>query len=491
MSKYLLLLLIMTISTVTYALSEKESRHLLARTNERISEENIAVLLKLDREKAFDWIMRNHTEASSFKLSSSWLNDYYAFYNFYQGFHQKKDSQKYLKELSRKSLVLQEHLHKEGFGGKKMKFSPLNAQSLENEAEKIIMISFYVLQMKWFKHMIETNSPITEMMALFWHNHFTTSYPKVPFPDLVISQNHLLRSKGLGNFKDLLEMVTLDEAMLTYLDGKDNVKGKPNQNYARELLELFTIGEGNYTENDVRELSRSLTGIRLGKGQGKFDPYYHDEGKKKLLGHEGNLNYQDVHRILLNHPNTSKNIVKKFWKNFISPNPKDELVTKWAAEFKQDYDLMKLLRKMLTSDEFYNKENSMTLIKSPIDWMLSIFSFYHSTPIDYVAIRHQTRILGQELLNPPDVRGWLGGQNWITVSTWVVRQKYVNVWMNPKTSNGIKESSLNEWKKQFGKTPWRDRASFFLTDTISSSNSGVSDRDFLIELMRSPRFSLK
>jgi uncharacterized protein (DUF1800 family) len=170
-----------------------------------------------------------------------------------------------------------------GYGDKKLIFSPYDVQSLEITTDELFRINGHIIHILWLKRFIETKSPFTETMTLFWSSHFTSAFLTVFRPDLMLGQNALLRSLCLGNFRDLLREITLDGAMLVYLSGKDNVRGKPNQNYARELLELFTLGDGHYTEEDVNEASRALTGIQLIGEKGVWHDEYFDDTQKVFL----------------------------------------------------------------------------------------------------------------------------------------------------------------------------------------------------------------
>lgn len=171
----------------------------------------------------------------------------------------------------------------------------------------------------WFKEMVQTDSPISEQMTLFWHNHFTSSLKKVKFPGLMYRQNLLLREHALGNFRNLVHAVAQDPAMIIYLDNVSNVKGKPNENFARELLELFTLGEGHYTEQDIKEAARAFTGWSIDRrnGQYRFVRRRHDYGTKTFMGRTGNFNGDDIIDIVLDQPGAAVYVTEKFWREFI------------------------------------------------------------------------------------------------------------------------------------------------------------------------------
>lgn len=495
------LLFICTIN-FSYGLSEEDARHFLARTGENLSEQNLSLLSNKSRDEAFSWLLRHHAEESNFSFHPHWLKTYDAYYEVFKNYPTNKDSRAYREQLSQVGLALQASLAEAGFGSKKLAFDVDKPQTFDIDVHKIVDITGHILNILWMERIIKTKSPFTETMTLFWHGHFTSSFNKVQLPDLMLTQNFTLRKNSLGTFSDLLFKMTTDKAMLIYLDGQDNVKGKPNLNYARELLELFTLGEGRYSEQDIREVARALTGLNLNG----FDPSSHDEGEKTILNHTGYFNYKHVLSLLLRLDLTSQLIVSKLWRAFISPTPDETQVKKWAVEFKSNaYDIQKLMQRMLTSDQFYSPNNRLSLIRSPVEFIISPFVQFSYTPENYMRMVHQTRVLGQTLYRPPDVRGWLGGKQWITLSTWLIRQRHVkNMFLlNEGTqskgnaidfspsSNRISDSVLAKWKSQFKDENWRPRASFLLIGKKFDTKENLTDREFLAEIMSTPEYSLK
>ena len=278
----------------------------------------------------------------------------------------------------------------------------------------------------WLREMLASASPLTEKMTVFWHNHFVSSMQKVRAPQLMYRQNLLLRKHALGNFGELLHAVAKDPAMIIYLDGATNRKGEPNENFAREVMELFTLGEGHYGEQDVKQAARAFTGWGLDLDSGEFRarPALHDEGVKTVLGKSGNFDGAAVLDILLARPECAAFIVAKLWREFVSPVPDRAEVERIAARFRDSgYDIKAALRALLTADALYAPANRASLTKSPVDLVVGTlrqFNFEIGEPAPFVV---QLRNFGQDLFAPPNVRGWVGGDRWINSSTLLARKQ--------------------------------------------------------------------
>jgi uncharacterized protein (DUF1800 family) len=281
------------------------------------------------------------------------------------------------------------------------------------------------LQSWWLTEMLVTPSPLTEKMTLFWHNHFVSSQQKVRSPQLMYRQNVLLRRHAVGNFGALLHAISRDPAMVIYLDSASNRKGQPNENFAREVMELFTVGEGNYTERDVKEAARAFTGwgIDPDTGQFVFRRRAHDDGVKTVLGHTGDLDGDAVLDILLSKPQTAELIVSKLWREFVSPAPDAGEVRRIAGILRDSgYEIRPALRALLTTDAFYAPGNRAVLIKSPVELVVGTlrqFSFTTGEPLPFVL---GVAVLGQNLFSPPNVKGWPGGEMWINSTTLLARK---------------------------------------------------------------------
>ena len=280
----------------------------------------------------------------------------------------------------------------------------------------------------WVAEMIATPSPLTERMTLFWHNHFTSSLQKVRSSGLMYRQNVLLRRHALGNFGTLLHAAAKDPAMLVYLDSASNRRGQPNENFAREVMELFTLGEGHYTEQDIREAARAFTGwsISLDTGEYLWRAFAHDAGMKTVLGRRGEFGGDEVLDLLLAQPQTAEFVVAKLWKEFVSPQPEPAEIRRIARQFRESgYEIKAALRALLTSDAFFAPENRGSLIKSPVDLVIGTMRQFEVGYSDPLPLTRVLRVLGQDLFSPPNVKGWPGGEAWINSSTLLARRQFL------------------------------------------------------------------
>jgi len=281
----------------------------------------------------------------------------------------------------------------------------------------------------WVEEMLVTPSPLTERMTLFWHNHFVSSQQKVRLAELMYRQNVTLRANALGNFSTLLYAMARDPAMVIYLDSAQNRKGTPNENFARELMELFTLGEGHYTEQDVKEAARAFTGWSIDRASGNFTfrPFIHDYGVKTVLGKTGNFDGDQVLEILISRPETAEFVTRKLWREFVSPDPQEREVKRIAARFREaHYDIKSVLYAILTSDAFYSTENRGVLLKSPVDLVVGTMHQFDMRPGAPVPFAFAAAGMGQNLFSPPNVKGWPGGEAWINASTLLARKQFLD-----------------------------------------------------------------
>jgi uncharacterized protein (DUF1800 family) len=278
----------------------------------------------------------------------------------------------------------------------------------------------------WYAEMIATDSPLTERMVLFWHGHFTSSLDKVNVADLLLQQNLLFRREALGSFRELVHAIARDPAMLVYLDGEGSVKAHPNENFGRELMELFTLGEGNYTEQDVREVARAFTGWRVdhATGRASFDPKRHDDGPKTILGVTGRWDGDQAIDIILSRPQAARFIVTEMWREFVSPTPDPPVVEDLAAQFRgDDYQVRPLLRALLLTDEFWAPSQWGTLVKSPVELAVGTARLLGVDPSAAAQVAAAAQPMGEQLFNPPTVKGWPTGDAWLTSATLVARER--------------------------------------------------------------------
>ena len=281
----------------------------------------------------------------------------------------------------------------------------------------------------WIQEMLATPSPLTERMTLFWHNHFVSAQQKVRLAVLMYRQNVTLRENALGNFGALLHAIARDPAMVIYLDSAQNRKGTPNENFAREVMELFTLGEGHYGEQDIKEAARAFTGWSLNRETGHFmfRPFIHDYGRKTVLGRTGYLDGDDVLDILLARPETAELVVRKLWREFVSPDPDEREVARIAARFRESrYEIKVALQEILTSDAFYAPENRGVLVKSPVDLVVGTLRDFGMRPGETVPFAVAAAGMGQNLFGPPNVKGWPGGDAWINASTLLARKAFLD-----------------------------------------------------------------
>jgi hypothetical protein len=271
----------------------------------------------------------------------------------------------------------------------------------------------------WLYTMLHTPAPLLERIALFWHGHFATSAAKVTDVQMLHDQNDILRRHALGQFGPLLAEASRDPAMLVWLDSTSNRKAHPNENFAREVMELFTIGLGQYSERDIQEAARAFTGWEVRNGRFRFNAAQHDEGEKTVLGQTGPWNGDDVLRILLEQPTTARFLVRKLLRYLVTETaePTDELVEPLAAGFRsRDYDIAWLVGTVLKSNLFYSPHAVGQRIRSPVEFALGLLRSLEGTSNFYV-LAGDLRGLGQGVFFPPNVAGWEGGRAWINSAT--------------------------------------------------------------------------
>jgi uncharacterized protein (DUF1800 family) len=276
----------------------------------------------------------------------------------------------------------------------------------------------------WLYRMLYTPHPVKEKLTLFWHNHFATSNSKVQNSRHMLGQYELMRKHALGNFADLLREISKDPAMMVWLDTRASKKGNPNENYARELMELFSLGIGHYTEKDVREAARAFTGWDIKAGKAVFNDKEHDPGAKTVLGKTGSFNGEDIVGICLGRTDTAPFIVAKLYRFLVSETvpPTPELIAPLADQFrKSGYDFAALVRTVLSSNLFYSPAVYRTRVKSPVEFALGIVRGLEGH-VGTSALAVALEELGQNLFYPPSVKGWDGGHAWLNGQTFLLRQ---------------------------------------------------------------------
>ena len=279
----------------------------------------------------------------------------------------------------------------------------------------------------WADRMLRTGRPLEERMTLFWHDHFACSNQKIKDYRKMLRQNELFREFATGNFGDLLIEIAGDPAMLVYLDNRVNVRRSPNENFARELLELFTMGPGHYTEKDIKEAARAFTGWSLAEDQFVFRRGQHDDDEKTFLGQTGPFNGEDIIAIILQQQTTAEFIAGKIYCHFVRENP-SESTRRHLGELlvRNNYELKPLLRTIFLSRDFYGVESQGALVKSPVVFVASTYRKLGLTQLPTIPdFREVTRDMGQDLFYPPNVAGWPEGMEWIDPATLLKRANFV------------------------------------------------------------------
>ncbi len=276
----------------------------------------------------------------------------------------------------------------------------------------------------WLARMLYTPHPLQEKLTLFWHNHFATSNAKVQNARFMLGQYELMRKHALGNFATLLQEMSRDPAMMVWLDTRDSKKGNPNENYARELMELFSLGIGHYTEKDVREAARAFTGWEIQGTEAVFNKKEHDDGDKTVLGKTGAFQGEDIVRICLEQKAAAPFIAGKLYRFFVSETvpATPELLAPLAEQFRAGgYDFGALARTMLSSNLFYSPAVYRTRVKSPVEFALGIVRGLEGR-VGTSALGLALEGLGQNVFFPPSVKGWDGGPAWLNGQTLLFRQ---------------------------------------------------------------------
>ncbi|MFY7786732.1 MAG: DUF1800 domain-containing protein [Thermoflexibacteraceae bacterium] len=314
-----------------------------------------------------------------------------------------------------------------------MKENPLSTEELmemskeeKQELRKESKDKIKELNLLWLDRMADSQAAFREKMTLFWHGHFACQSANVFF---VQQQNNAIRKNALGKFGDLLTAVSKSAAMLEFLNNKQNRKDSPNENFAREVMELFTLGRGNYTENDIKNAAKAFTGWSYDEdGTFRLRQRQHDEGQKTFMGKTGNFSGEDILQLLLENPQTAVFITTKIYKYFVNEKPNEQIIKGLAEKFySSGYDIGALMEEIFMADWFYAPENIGTRIKSPVELLVGLRKQLGLTFQDREAQLLVQKVLGQVLFFPPNVAGWKEGNSWIDSSTLMIRLLLVGV----------------------------------------------------------------
>jgi len=300
----------------------------------------------------------------------------------------------------------------------------------------------------WLDTMIAGQDPLRDRLTLFWHGYFTSSMRDVKSSYQMIQQNQLLRAGALGSFGDLLFAVAKDPAMLEYLDNDENKKGAPNENFAREVMELFTLGEGHYTEDDIKEAARAFTGWRNRRGDFTEARGRHDRGLKTVLGVTGDLDGEDVLAILLDDESCAPYVAGRLIEYLEGVAPTDARREHYAALLQHnDFDIESLLRELFQDPEFYRAEVLGNRVAGPIDYLVGMARRLGLTP-PRVWLSYGSRVLGQELFFPPSVKGWDEGLAWITTASLMQRGNLAGILLGVVDIGEVLEEAKSQSMEQ-------------------------------------------
>ena len=377
------------------------------------------------------------------------------------------------------------------------------------------------LNLGWINKMLNTNAVLQEKMTLFWHNHFACRTKNAWYAQQL---NNTMRANALGSFKTLLFQVAESPAMLQFLNNQQNQKNHPNENFAREVMELFTVGRGNYTETDIKESARAFTGYGFNKeGEFTMRRFFHDYGEKTFMGKTGNFTGEDILNMLLDRKETAHFLSNKFYKYLVNETPDPARVNAMAdVLYSSNYEIKPLLAFVFNADWFYSDKNTGNLVKSPIDLLVGLSrQFYITYDRPEVLLQFQ-KVLGQVLFYPPNVAGWAGGRNWIDSSSLMYRLKipstlltgglidfegkadpedeaYIATVRNAQQFISMRVQAQPNWDKFDQTIPkgtsktdlmnflLEPQASKALLDGISQTND---DRAAIVEIVSSPEYQL-
>ena len=393
------------------------------------------------------------------------------------------------------------------------KINRINRQKLNKKnREKIKDLNY-----AWIERLVNPDAVLIEKMTLFWANVFVCKDNNVAS---IQHYNNTLRKFALGDFKQFVKAIAKEASMSKYLNNKQNVKKRPNENFARELMELFTLGIGHYTEQDVKESARAFTGWKNNrKGAFISNPKKHDDGLKTFLGKTGNFDGDAIIDIILEQKQCAKFICEKLYRYFVNPNINEANLKEITTVFYKDYDIQKVMYHIFKSKWFYDDQNIGIKIKSPLELLVGIQTII---PIQFQKpqqLLYLQKMMGQILLNPPNVAGWKGGKSWIDSNTLMFRLKLPSILLNnaiinleskgefednfenyykTKKRNYLKTlPSWNDFEKEYAAVSIEELKKILLISNIDKDTEAFldnlkfnSNKDLCIQLMSIPEYQL-
>lgn len=337
----------------------------------------------------------------------------------------------------------------------------------------------------WVYRLLNTPAQALEKITLFWHGHFATSADKVTDPELMYAQNELLRTHALGDFSQLLLEISRDPAMLVYLDSATNRKAHPNENYAREIMELFCLGEGQYTEHDIRELARCFTGWEIRRGEFRFNRFQHDSGAKSFLGQTGDFSGEDGVRIVLEQKSAPEFLCRKLVRFYgmDEPEPDSALLAPLSALMRESgMQIRPVVRRILSSRFFFSDSSIGRRIRSPVELAIGLLRSLQGSANSF-ELAESLSTLGQGLLYPPSVKGWDGGRAWINSSTLLGRSNLVRRLLTDEKTR-FDKGTLQEFLSH-RKVRGPEKTVEFFETLLFAARIPASARDQIATLMKS------
>jgi uncharacterized protein (DUF1800 family) len=426
-----------------FALTIDESKHLLLRAGFAAQPDLMSTLISLDKPRAVD----------------------------------------YLLNLNPKTMIVPECVHKKLPPGKERK-------ALSKEARKALQKTqrecIKLLKSAYLEYLVQDRAVLTSQMTLFWHNLFTSAFRKVKHVNLIFAQHQTLQTHALGNFDQLLNAIVKDPAMLIYLDNVSNTKQRPNENLARELLELFTLGEGNYTEQDVVSAAKALTGLGVDRNnyQQNFRAKRHDNSVKEIFGGVKIKDSKQLITAILSNVQSSRYITEKIWLHFIS-KVNDEQQAELAKRFAKDWNIKKLVKHILLSEAFWQDQGQM--VKSPVELVVGSGKMFGDVKITSKRMQRMARQMGQNVFDPPNVKGWPSGSAWVDANKLIIRQQYSNQLIRALRSD------MRALSEKVCSSAFLESLSTFELPSIKSMSSMNNDTcvQQLTQIISDPKWQLK